>query len=77
MISTFLYKNKKIIEKHNWKNGIKEGKQLVFYENGNIKFESEMRDGKLYGEIVYYNQNGNIENVKKVEKNRNKISTEE
>jgi antitoxin component YwqK of YwqJK toxin-antitoxin module len=56
---TFNKNNIKIAEE-NRKNGAKEGKQYVWYENGQLAQESNYKNGKLEGKYYLWYENGQL-----------------
>ena len=40
-----------------WKNNLKEGKGIFYYNNG--RYEGELKNGKMEGKGIYYYNNGN------------------
>ena len=40
------------------KNGTLIGKCIIYYENGNIKYDGDLVDGKTEGNGKYYYENG-------------------
>ena len=41
-------------------NGKQEGKEVSYYESGEVYWESNYVDGKLEGKVIYYDKQGNI-----------------
>ena len=44
--------------------GKREGKGKIYHENGKVNVENEYRDGKPYGIWKYYDEDGNLVDVK-------------
>lgn len=49
------------------KNNMLQGLFVKFYENGNIYSKGSYKNGKPNGEITYYDEDGNVEQVDKFE----------
>ena len=58
--STGLYKGKFGLYKGKFKDGKQEGEWLVYYNNGQLKWERNYKDGKLEGEELYYDELGKL-----------------
>lgn len=54
------YSNKKIMEVRNYLDGKKNGKQIVFWENGNKKFEFMARNDAYEGEMKEWSMDGKL-----------------
>ena len=42
----------------NWNNGVKDGKGILYYKNGNILYEGHFHNGKFEGKGKFYLENG-------------------
>jgi len=54
-------RNKKLIEKGIFKNGLKDGKWKVWYENGKLKTITSWNSGKKEGWFLSYNYDGKLQ----------------
>ena len=54
------YKNSKLSEKFNYKNGKLDGIYIRYYENGQLEINRNYKDGKLDGTCNMYYNNGQL-----------------
>ena len=54
------FPNKKIREERTYANGMKNGKQIAYWDNGNKRFEFTAVDDKYEGEMKEWDYNGNL-----------------
>ena len=47
----------------NHKDGKRDGKEIWYYENGQISYEGNYKDGKEVGKWTYYNEDGSLKKM--------------
>ncbi len=57
----YYYDNKSICQVINWKNGLKDGEWIQYFENGKKKMHTQYVDGQRHGKLIFYYPNGMIE----------------
>jgi len=53
--------NGKLLEQSNYKNGVLNGRRLIYFSNGKVEIEENYVLGKLHGEYLKFFENGDIE----------------
>ena len=52
------YENLGRVKNGEYKDGLREGPWLSFFENGQLHFKGSMKDGEFDGLVEYYNEEG-------------------
>lgn len=54
-------------------NGLRQGKWHGFYDNGQLRYQGQFKDGKGVGVFEYYDEQGNLKATNTFEKKSNKV----
>lgn len=60
LIQKKYYPNKQLMEYREFRNGMKNGKQIGYWENGNKRFEFIAKDDAYEGELKEWDRNGKL-----------------